>query len=119
MVLLVAGGVAGKCIFALIPRSLSGMELNRIELVAGEIGLTVERRNCFLPPILSGSASPPWRNYPDACAGEKNRSLFRRLPIYEPSRQLFFYVQVDLFALILNLSLPQVHGKRFPGLVFS
>ncbi len=44
MVLVVASGVVGKYIFALIPRSLSGMELNRIEMEAEEIGLTFEMR---------------------------------------------------------------------------
>jgi hypothetical protein len=44
MVLVVASGVVGKYIFALIPRSLSGLELNRIELEAEEIGLTFEMR---------------------------------------------------------------------------
>jgi hypothetical protein len=44
MVLVVISGVVGKYIFALIPRSLSGMELNRIELEAEEIGLTFEMR---------------------------------------------------------------------------
>jgi hypothetical protein len=44
MVLVVASGLIGKYIFALIPRSLSGMELNRIEMEAEEIGLTFEMR---------------------------------------------------------------------------
>jgi hypothetical protein len=44
MVLVVASGMVGKFIFTLIPRSLSGMELNRIELETEEIGLTFEMR---------------------------------------------------------------------------
>jgi len=44
MVLVVISGVVGKYIYQLIPRSLSGMELNRIELEAEEIGLTFEMR---------------------------------------------------------------------------
>lgn len=44
MVLVVLSGVIGKYIYELIPRSLSGMELNRIELEAEEIGLTFEMR---------------------------------------------------------------------------
>ena len=55
MVLVVASGVVGKFIFALIPRSLSGMELNRIEMEAEEIGLTFEMRK-LLPaanPVLA------------------------------------------------------------------
>lgn len=44
MVLVVLSGMIGKYIYELIPRSLSGMELNRIELEAEEIGLTFEMR---------------------------------------------------------------------------
>ena len=44
MVLVVLSGIIGKYIYELIPRSLSGMELNRIELEAEEIGLTYEIR---------------------------------------------------------------------------
>jgi len=50
MVLVVASGVVGKFIFALIPRSLSGMELNRIEMEAEEIGLTFEMRKLLPTP---------------------------------------------------------------------
>ena len=55
MVLVVASGVVGKYIFALIPRSLSGMELNRIEMEAEEIGLTFEMRK-----LLPGT-NPFWQ----------------------------------------------------------
>ena len=55
MALVVASGVVGKYIFTLIPRSLSGMELNRIELEAEEIGLTFEMRK-LLP-----AAHPFWQ----------------------------------------------------------
>ncbi len=44
MVLVVVSGVVGKYIYEMIPRSLSGMDLNRIELEAEEIGLTFEMR---------------------------------------------------------------------------
>lgn len=50
MTLVVASGVVGKYIYTLIPRSLSGMELNRIEMEAEEIGLTFEMRT-LLPAI--------------------------------------------------------------------
>ena len=59
MVLVVASGVVGKYIFALIPRSLSGMELNRIEMEAEEIGLTFEMRK-LLP-----AAHPFWQRLAD------------------------------------------------------
>jgi len=55
MVLVVASGMVGKFIFALIPRSLSGMELSRIEMEAEEIGLTFEMRK-LLP-----AAHPFWQ----------------------------------------------------------
>lgn len=55
MVLVVASGVVGKYLFELIPRSLSGMELNRIELEAEEIGMTFEMRK-LLP-----ADHPFWR----------------------------------------------------------
>jgi hypothetical protein len=48
MLLVVASGVIGRYFYQLIPRSLSGMELNRIELEAEEIKLTFEIRK-FLP----------------------------------------------------------------------
>jgi hypothetical protein len=48
MLLVVASGVIGRYFYRLIPRSLSGMELNRIELEAEEIKLTFEIRK-FLP----------------------------------------------------------------------
>jgi len=44
MLLVVASGVIGRYFYRLIPRSLSGMELNRIELEAEEIKLTFEIR---------------------------------------------------------------------------
>jgi hypothetical protein len=48
MLFVVASGVVGRYFYRLIPRSLSGMELNRIELEAEEIKLTFEIRK-FLP----------------------------------------------------------------------
>jgi hypothetical protein len=59
MVLVLASGVVGKYIFALIPRSLSGLELNRIELEAEEIGLTFEMRK-LLP-----TTHPFWQRLAD------------------------------------------------------
>ncbi len=44
MVLVVISGIVGRYIYQSIPRSLSGMELSRIELEAEEIGLTFELR---------------------------------------------------------------------------
>lgn len=44
MILVVLSGIIGRYIFHLIPRSLSGMEYNRFELEAEEIGLTFEVR---------------------------------------------------------------------------
>lgn len=67
MVLVVLSGVIGKYIYELIPRSLSGMELNRIELEAEEIGLTFEMRKLIpsghrfwtLLAENEGAAAPP------------------------------------------------------------
>jgi hypothetical protein len=59
MTLVVASGVVGKYIFALVPRSLSGMELNRIELETEEIGLTFEMRK-ILP-----ASHPFWQRLAD------------------------------------------------------
>jgi hypothetical protein len=44
MLFVVVSGVVGRYFYRLIPRSLSGMELNRIELEAEEINLTFEIR---------------------------------------------------------------------------
>jgi hypothetical protein len=44
MALVVASGVVGRYIYQSIPRSISGTELNRIELEAEEIGITYELR---------------------------------------------------------------------------
>jgi hypothetical protein len=49
MAVVVASGVVGRYIYRMIPRSLSGMELSRIELEAEEIRLTFEIRK-FLAP---------------------------------------------------------------------
>ena len=69
MALVVASGVVGKYIFTLIPRSLSGMELNRIELEAEEIGLTFEMRK-LLP-----AAHPFWQRL--AAHRERGRAARR------------------------------------------
>jgi len=55
MALVVASGLVGKYIYELIPHSLSGMELNRIELEAEEIGLTFEMRK------LIPAQHPSWK----------------------------------------------------------
>jgi hypothetical protein len=44
MTLVVVSGIIGRYIYQAIPRSISGMELNRIELEAEEIGITYELR---------------------------------------------------------------------------
>jgi hypothetical protein len=79
MTLVVLSGVVGKYIFALIPRSLSGMELNRIELEAEEIGLTFEMRK-LLPAV-----HPFWQRLTDIEneAGQKSRLEHLHL-IFEP-----------------------------------
>jgi len=79
MVLVVASGVVGKYIFTLIPRSLSGMELNRIELEAEEIGLTFEMRK-LLP-----ASHPFWRRLADIedIAGRPSRLEHLHL-LFEP-----------------------------------
>jgi len=79
MVLVVASGVVGKYIFALIPRSLSGMELNRIELEAEEIGLTFEMRN--LLPV----AHPFWQRLAAMESESGRRSRWEHLHLlFEP-----------------------------------
>jgi len=82
MVLVVVSGVVGKYIFTLIPRSLSGMELSRIELEAEEIGLTFEMRK-ILP-----ASHPFWQRLADI-ENETGRSS--RL---EPLHLLFEPVQL-------------------------
>jgi hypothetical protein len=59
MALVVLSGMVGKYIYELIPRSLSGMELNRIELEAEEIGLTFEMRK-YIP-----AGHPFWKHLAD------------------------------------------------------
>jgi len=79
MVLVVVSGVVGKYIFALIPRSLSGLELNRIELEAEEIGLTFEMRK-LLP-----AAHPFWRRLTDIENETGRRSRMEHLHLlFEP-----------------------------------
>jgi hypothetical protein len=79
MVLVVVSGVVGKYIFALIPRSLSGMELNRIELEAEEIGLTFEMRK-LLP-----AAHPFWLRLADIENEPGRRSRLEHLHLlFEP-----------------------------------
>lgn len=79
MVLVVASGVIGKYIFELIPHTLSGMELNRIEMEAEEIGLTFEIRK-LLPP-----AHPFWKRIADIDSEGSQRSRLEHLHmIFEP-----------------------------------
>jgi hypothetical protein len=81
MVLVVASGVVGKYIFALIPRSLSGMELNRIELEAEEIGLTFEMRK-ILP-----ADHPFWQRLAAMESESGRRSRWEHLHLlFEPAR---------------------------------
>jgi len=81
MVLVVASGVVGKYIFALIPRSISGMELNRIEMEAEEIGLTFEMRK-LLP-----AAHPFWRRLAAIEDESGRRSHWEHLHlIFEPAQ---------------------------------
>jgi hypothetical protein len=86
MALVVASGAVGKYIFELIPRSLSGMELNRIEMEAEEIGLTFEMRK-LLP-----AAHPFWQRLANIEGAGSRPSRFEHLHlIFEPaqlSRQL-------------------------------
>jgi hypothetical protein len=79
MVLVVLSGVVGKYIFALIPRSLSGMELNRIEMEAEEIGLTFEMRK-LLP-----ATHPFWRRLADIETEAAPQSRLEHLHlVFEP-----------------------------------
>ncbi|MBE0665401.1 MAG: hypothetical protein IH584_06220 [Candidatus Aminicenantes bacterium] len=79
MVLVVLSGLVGKYIFTLIPRSLSGMELNRIEMEAEEIGLTFEMRKLF------PATHPFWRRLADIENETAPRSRLEHLHlIFEP-----------------------------------
>lgn len=81
MALVVASGVVGKYIFALIPRSLSGMELSRIEAEAEEIGLTYEMRK-LLP-----AGHPFWQRLADIEGAASRRSRWEHLHLaFEPGQ---------------------------------
>jgi hypothetical protein len=82
MVLVVVSGVVGKYIFALIPRSLSGMELNRIEMETEEIGLTFEMRK-ILP-----AAHPFWQRLADIEYAASPKSRLEHLHLIFEPRQL-------------------------------
>jgi hypothetical protein len=82
MVLVVISGVVGKYIFALIPRSLSGMELNRIEMEAEEIGLTFEMRK-LLPPL-----HPFWQRLAEIEYETSSQSRLEHLHLLFEPRQL-------------------------------
>jgi hypothetical protein len=76
MTLVVLSGVVGKYIYGLIPRSLSGMELNRIELEAEEIGLTFEMRK-LIPPL-----HPFWKHLADVDNLDHKPSLLDPLLLF-------------------------------------
>jgi hypothetical protein len=76
MVLVVVSGIVGKYIYELIPHSLSGMELNRIELEAEEIGLTFEMRK------LIPAASPFWQHLSNLDDRGQNFSVFSSLFLF-------------------------------------
>lgn len=76
MMLVVISGVIGKYIYELIPHSLSGMELNRIELEAEEIGLTYEMRK------LIPAAHPFWQHLSDQENRGKDLSVFSSLFLF-------------------------------------
>jgi hypothetical protein len=76
MVLVVLSGMVGKYIYELIPRSLSGMELNRIELEAEEIGLTFEMRK-YIP-----ARHPFWKHLADVDQKEHKPSLLEPLLLF-------------------------------------
>jgi hypothetical protein len=76
MVLVVVSGMVGKYIYQLIPRSLSGMELNRIELEAEEIGLTFELRK-YIP-----AQHPFWKHLADVDHIHHKPSLLEPLLLF-------------------------------------
>ena len=81
MALVVASGVVGKYIFAFIPRSLSGMELSRIEAEAEEIGLTFEMRK-LLP-----ADHPFWQRLADIESAGARSSRWEHLHlVFEPAQ---------------------------------
>ncbi len=82
MVVVVLSGVIGKYIYEVIPHSLSGMELNRIELEAEEIGLTFEMRK-FIP-----AGHPFWKLLVGLENGDtvKNSALGSLLMVFEPMK---------------------------------
>lgn len=82
MVLVVLSGVVGKYIYELIPHSLSGMELDRIELEAEEIGLTFEMRK-LIPAV-----HPVWKHLAevDSSNHHKPSALDPLLLFLEPIR---------------------------------
>lgn len=107
MILVVASGVVGHYIFALIPRSISGMELNRIEMEAEEIGLTFEMRK-LLP-----AAHPFWRRL-DAIEVESGRAArWEHLHlIFEPAR-----LRRQLRRLLIASGLDRRQRKQLVALV--
>jgi len=96
MMLVVTSGVVGKYIYELIPHSISGMELNRIELEAEEIGLTFEMRK------LIPASSPFWKTLADLENHKPNMTLFEPLMLVLES----FSLRRHLSGLL----------KRIPGL---
>jgi hypothetical protein len=82
MVLVVISGIIGKYIYELIPHSLSGMELNRIELEAEEIGLTFEIRK-MIPP-----QHPLWNILDNTENNHRKTSLMEPLLLFMESVKL-------------------------------
>jgi hypothetical protein len=82
MTLVVASGVIGKYIYALIPRSLSGMELNRIEIEAEEIGLT------FVMRTLLPAVHPFWQHLAAIEDESGRRSRWEHLHLFFEPAQL-------------------------------
>lgn len=76
MVLVVVSGVVGKYIYGLIPHSLSGMELGRIELEAEEIGITFEMRK------LIPARHPFWKHLAENDAMNRKPSVLEPLLLF-------------------------------------
>jgi hypothetical protein len=110
MLLVVASGIVGKYIFALIPHSISGMELNRIEMEAEEIGLTFEMRK-LIPaahPLWQKLAAIESRDHPSSLL-EPLRLLFEPFKLRKQLRRVLHgfsaserRTQKKLLALVVN-----------------
>lgn len=88
MTLVVLSGIVGRYIYQAIPRSISGTELNRIELEAEEIGITFELRKriprghplwdrmAAFETSLGAPSAGPLRSLRD---GSRSRAAFHRI----------------------------------------